>query len=63
MVVEPGKDLAPLVTTAEESTSPLTAVGESEVAFLIGPEPHQTIGVADVPLPAGESLSTPRGAP
>ena len=43
MAAEKGKDPVPLVNTTEETSSPMTAVGLREIAFAIGPEPHQTI--------------------
>ena len=46
MAVQPGEAATPLVTTTEESAGPAAALGDTEVAFLIGPEPRQTIGVA-----------------
>ncbi len=47
MAVEPGKDPAPLVNTPEESAAPMTAVPGNRIAFAIGPEPHETIAIAD----------------
>jgi WD40 repeat protein len=47
MVAEKGKDLVPLIATAEETASPLTAVGPGEIAFVIGPMPQETIALAD----------------
>jgi hypothetical protein len=46
MVVEAGKDPVPLINTVEATSSPVTAAGPSEVAFLIGPEPRRTIALA-----------------
>jgi WD40 repeat protein len=48
MAVEKGREPAPLLNTAEENTSPMTMAGKSEIAFAIGPEPHQTIAVAEI---------------
>ena len=48
MVVEKGKDPAPLVNTTEETAAPMTIVGAREIAFVIGPSPHQTIAMAEV---------------
>jgi hypothetical protein len=48
MLVEKGKEPAPLVNTAEETAAPMTAVGAREIAFVIGPEPHRTIAVTDI---------------
>lgn len=47
MVVQKGKDPAPLVNTIEETAAPLAACGSRELAFMIGPEPHETIAFAD----------------
>jgi predicted Ser/Thr protein kinase len=47
MVVERGKDTVPLVNTTEETAAPLTAMPGNRVAFVIGPEPHDAIAVAD----------------
>ena len=47
MVVQKGKDPAPLVNTTEETAAPVAACGSSEVAFMIGPEPHETIAFAE----------------
>jgi serine/threonine protein kinase/sugar lactone lactonase YvrE len=48
MVADRGKDLVPLVATTEETAAPLTAVGSTEVAFVIGPMPQETIAIAEV---------------
>ncbi len=47
MVVQKGKDPAPLVNTTEETMAPASACGASEVAFLIGPAPHETIAFTE----------------
>jgi WD40 repeat protein len=47
MTVQKGKDPAPLVNTTEETAAPVTACGSREVAFMIGPEPHETIAFAE----------------
>ena len=47
-VFETGKDPVPLINTSEDTTSPVTAVGPSDTAVLIGPAPHWTIAVATV---------------
>jgi len=47
MLVQPGKDPAPLVNSTEETAAPVTACGAREVALMIGPEPRDTIGFAD----------------
>jgi len=47
MVVQKGKDPAPLVNTAEETMAPLATCGPGEVAFMIGPAPHGTIAFTE----------------
>ncbi len=47
MAVQKGKDPAPLVNTTEETAAPVTACGPREIAFMIGPEPHETIAFAE----------------
>ncbi len=47
MVVQKGKDPAPLVNTAEETMAPLATCGSSEVAFMIGPAPRETIAFTE----------------
>jgi len=47
MVVEKGKDPEPLVNTAEETMAPVTTCGSGEVAFMIGPAPHETIAFTE----------------
>lgn len=48
MVAERGKELVPLVTSTEETAAPLATVGSSEIAFVIGPMPQETIAVAEI---------------
>jgi hypothetical protein len=48
MALIPGKDAAPLIQTAEDTAAPMATVGSGQVAFMIGPTPHETIAVADV---------------
>ena len=48
MVAREGREPEPLLATAEETTSPMTVVGKGEIAFAIGPEPRQTIAVAEI---------------
>ena len=66
VVVDKGKDPVPLISTAEETSGPMTIAGPHEIAFVIGPPPHQTIAVADtatgrivrrIPLNKGEITS------
>src|SRR5262249_49837195 len=47
MVLEKGKDPAPLLNTTEETAAPITVAGPHSIAFAIGPEPHQTVAIAD----------------
>jgi hypothetical protein len=47
MALANGKNPVPLVVTAEETSPPMTAAGPRALAFMIGPEPHTTIGVAE----------------
>jgi Tol biopolymer transport system component len=48
MAVAPGKNPVPLAATTEETSAPVTAVGSTEVAFLIGREPRSVIAIADL---------------
>jgi hypothetical protein len=48
MAVAPGKKPVPLVATAEETSAPVTAVDSHEVAFLLGPPPRTSLGIADL---------------
>jgi predicted Ser/Thr protein kinase len=47
MVVQKGKDPAVLVNTTEETMAPLATCGPDEVAFMIGPAPHETIALTE----------------
>jgi len=47
VAMEAGHDPVSLVNTIEETRSPATAVGKSQIAFLIGNRPHRTIALAD----------------
>ena len=47
MAVQQGKDPSPLVNTTEETAAPVAACGTREVAFMLGPEPHETITFAE----------------
>ncbi len=47
MAVERGKDPMPLLNTQEENSAPMTLAGPREIAFVIGPPPHNTIALAD----------------
>jgi hypothetical protein len=47
MAVQKGKDPAPLVNTTEETAGPVAACGPREIAFMIGPPPHETIAIAE----------------
>ena len=46
MIGAVGKEPSPLITTTEEVSGPMTAVGNENVAFRLGDEAHPTIGVA-----------------
>jgi serine/threonine protein kinase len=48
VTVEHGKDPVALVNTPEETAAPMTALSRKRIAFAIGPEPHETIAIADV---------------
>jgi hypothetical protein len=48
MAVAPGKNPVPLAATTEETSAPVTAVGSTEVAFLIGHDPRSVIAIADL---------------
>ena len=48
MAAEKGKDALPQVNTSEENAAPMTLAGSREIAFVIGPEPFQTIALADI---------------
>ena len=48
IVAAKDKDPAPVVTTTEDTAPPLTPVGTGELAFAIGPEPRQTLAIADI---------------
>ncbi len=63
MVVGNGRNPSPLVNTSEETAAPVAACGPHEVALMIGPEPHESIGMAE---PASGRLVrtiTPRKGP
>ena len=47
MAVERGKDPVPLINTPEETAAPMTAVAGNRIAFAIGPDPRETIAIAD----------------
>ena len=47
MVIQKGKDPAPLVNTNEETMAPLDTCGSLEVVFVIGPAPHETIAFTE----------------
>jgi hypothetical protein len=47
MVVQQGKDPAPLVNTIEETMAPLATCGSGEVVFMIGPAPHETLAFTE----------------
>jgi eukaryotic-like serine/threonine-protein kinase len=47
MVMAQNKNPEPLLKTQEESAAPMTAVAGHRIAFAVGPEPRETIAVAD----------------
>ncbi len=47
MVMAQGKNPEPLLKTQEESAAPMTAVAGNRIAFAVGPEPRETIALAD----------------
>jgi Tol biopolymer transport system component len=47
MVMAQDKNPEPLLKTQEESAAPMTAVAGNRIAFAIGPEPRETIALAD----------------
>ncbi len=47
VLVEKGKDPAPLVNTTEETTAPLAACGPGEIAFMIGSAPRTSIAFTE----------------
>jgi hypothetical protein len=47
MVMAQGRNPEPLLKTQEESAAPMTAVAGNRIAFVVGPEPRETIAVAD----------------
>jgi hypothetical protein len=47
MLMESGKAPVALIKTQEESAAPMTALAGNRIAFAIGPEPRETIAVAD----------------
>jgi eukaryotic-like serine/threonine-protein kinase len=47
MAIEKGKAPASLINTADETAAPMTAAGPNHIAFVIGPDPHETIAIAD----------------
>lgn len=47
MTVQAGKNPSSMVATTEETSAPVTPLGPREIAFLMGPEPRETIGIAE----------------
>jgi WD40 repeat protein len=47
VAVERGKNPVAMVTTTEETSTPVTVAGPREIAFLIGPVPRGIIALAD----------------
>jgi len=48
IMIEAGKDPTPFLNTTEPTSSPVTAVGADQIAFLVGPKPQRTIALAAV---------------
>lgn len=48
LAVEKGRDPVPVVHSSEETSTPAVALGDHEIAFLIGPVPRGTIAVASL---------------
>src|SRR4030095_3331814 len=46
LLMQPGKELVPFVETQDETSMPSSIVGQTHVAFLIGPKHGQTIAIA-----------------
>jgi hypothetical protein len=47
MVMAPGRNPEPLLKTQDEAAAPMTTVARDRIAFVVGPEPRETIAVAD----------------
>lgn len=47
MVMAQGRNPEPLLKTQEESAAPMAAVAGNRIAFAVGPEPRETIALAD----------------
>ncbi len=48
VALQAGKNPANLIATTEETSPPMAIVGNSQIAFMLGPSPHQTIAIADL---------------
>ena len=59
MALANGKNPVPLVVTTEETAPPMTAAGPRGIAFMIGPPPRTTIGVAETATGRMTSRITP----
>jgi hypothetical protein len=63
LLMQPGKELAPFVETQEETAMPSAIVGQTHVAFMIGPKTSRTIAVASLAdRVITRRLEGPRGA-
>lgn len=60
MAMAPDKRPEPLLKTQEESASPMTPVAGNRIAFAIGPEPRETIALADTATGLVLSRITPQ---
>jgi len=48
MLMEAGKEAAPLINTSEETSNPAEILGADRVACTIGPAPHRTLAIASL---------------
>jgi Tol biopolymer transport system component len=63
LLMHPGKELTPFVDTQEETAMPSSMVGQTHVAFLIGPRERRTIALASLgDRRITRRLEGPRGA-
>ncbi len=48
VALQSGKNPVNLVATTDETSGPMAMVGDRQIAFMLGPPPHQTIAIADI---------------
>jgi serine/threonine protein kinase len=48
LLARPGHDPSPFVDTEEETSAPMTMLGDREVAFLAGSGPNRTVAIASI---------------